>query len=86
MRTLTEMQKETGCRYRDIYRVIIANKLTPVHYENRQRYYADITVNFIYKILYFERKLNIVTIESKMNKPEKQEPFEDFKKRTYGRK
>lgn len=41
--------------------------------------------DLIHQILYFEGKITEITLESKMNVPEIQEPFEDFKKRTYGR-
>jgi len=41
--------------------------------------------NRVIQVLYLERKVTEIIFESKMNKPEEQEPFEEFKKRIYGK-
>jgi len=89
MKTISQIAKEAGVTYRDVYSVIIANKITPVSYKEHERYrlYAQIQIDLIHKVLYFERKCNVVILESSMNKKEAPDydAFRKFKKETYGK-
>lgn len=86
MKTAGEMAKECGCSYNDVQSIIVSNNLTPVSYLGAKRLFSQIQEDFIYKTLYFERKCFVLTLESKMNKPEEQESWEVFKAKTYGKK
>lgn len=89
MKTVSQMARECGCKYSDVQNVITSNKMKSAECRGTYRLFSQIQEDFIYKTLYFERKCFILTLESKMNKPEpkaEQEPFEEFKKRVYGRK
>lgn len=71
MKTISQIAKESGCTYDSVYRVILNNNLVPVSYTEKNRFYAKIQIDFIFKILYFEMKCNLITLESSMNKLEK---------------
>jgi len=68
MKSISEIAKQAGCLYENVYRVIINNRFTPAGYNGTIKLYAPIQVDFIFKILYFERKIDYVILESSMNK------------------
>ena len=67
MKTISEMAVECGCTYHSVYAVILDLRLTPIDYSGKERYYHRSQIDLIYKTLYFKRKCDILTIESKMN-------------------
>jgi hypothetical protein len=69
MKTTQQIAKATGCTYDAVYRAVLNNKLTPVSYEDKFRMYGQSQIDFIFKILYFGRKMNFITYESKLNDP-----------------
>jgi hypothetical protein len=69
MKSITQIAQAAGCTYDAVHRVILNNKLTPVSYEDKFRMYHQTQIDFIFKILYFERKMTFITLESKMNDP-----------------
>lgn len=69
MKTIQEIATAAGCDYQSVYRVILNNKLTPISYEDKFRMYGQSQIDFIFKILYFERKMTFITFESKLNDP-----------------
>lgn len=53
---------------------------------NGKRYIDQYQEEYIQQILIYEGKLDCFIFESKMHEVQEQEPFEEFKKRVYGRK
>lgn len=67
MKTISEMAKCAEVTYRNVNDCILYNKLTPIKYDGKDRFYSKLQEDFIYKQLYFARLTNIITFESKMN-------------------
>ncbi len=80
------MAKECGIVWQRVREVVRKEKIIPAKIIGRKQFYNEYQEEYIHSILYFSLICKELTIESKINKPEKQEPFEDFKKRVYGRK
>jgi len=66
--TIAQIANTIGCTFRDVLFVILQTKLTPVIYVENQRMYSKHQIDFIYKLLYFDRKCTFEIIESKINK------------------
>jgi len=84
MKKISQIAKECGVTYSLINEVIRKEGFVcqNLGFKTLTKEQEDV----IHSILYFEGKITEITLESKMNIPEIQEPFEDFKKRTYGRR
>jgi len=68
LKTISQIAKEAGCTFRNVYEVIKKNKIKPIYYDKKTiRIYARIQIELIFKVLYFEGKCNVITLESKMN-------------------
>lgn len=67
MKTISEMAKFAGVTYRNVNDCLLFNKMKPVAYDGKNRFYCKIQEDFIYKQLYFARLTNMITFESKMN-------------------
>lgn len=86
MKKISQIAKECGVEYYVVSEIIrkegfVCEKLGFKTLTKEQE-------DLIHQILYFEGKITEITLESRINSPEPpvyQEPFEDFKKRTYGR-
>ena len=87
MKLISQIAKETGCTYEEVYRA--AKNNGQLINDNQYRHKLNkMQENFVLKILYFERKCDVVIFESKMNRVESKEElfekFREFKKMTYG--
>jgi len=88
MKKISQIAKECGVTYREIETVIKKEGFI-CEKQGRFKVVTPHQEELIHNILYFEGKITEITLESKMNIPEPpkyQEPFEEFKKRTYGRR
>jgi len=78
MKKISQVAKESGVTYEVVSEIIrkegfVCQKLGHITLTKEQE-------DLIHQILYFEGKISEITLESKMNVPEIQEPLEDFKK------
>lgn len=86
MKTISDMAKAAGVNYRQVYDVVLSNKITPVGYDGTKKLYCKLQEDFIYKILYFCRFTNFITFESKINNPNfEEERFLEHKRKTYNK-
>jgi len=88
MKKISKIAKECGVTYREIEAVIKKEGII-CDKKGQFKMVTPYQEELIHEILYFEGKIKEITLESKMNIPEPpkyQEPFEEFKKRTYGRR
>ena len=81
MKKISQISKETGVDYREIYRVIQLQNITP-NKEGKFTRLDSYQEDLIHQYLYYSGKFNELIIESKMNV---KETFEEFKQRTYTR-
>jgi len=86
MTTITQIANLYRLNYDVVYRAAQRMYITPIKKGLRIRLYNEWQVMLIIENLWHCGKVDGFIYESSMNKPEKQEPFEDFKKRVYGRK
>lgn len=71
MKSISKIAKECGVSYQDIARIIHRDDLI-VHQQDRPRILVtEKQEEYIIGILFFERKSNFITLESKMNYPDK---------------
>ena len=82
MKKISQISKETNVNYREIYRVMQLQNITP-NKESKFIKLDSYQEDLIHQYLYYSGKFEELTIESKMNIPEKQETFQEFKLRTY---
>lgn len=83
MRTISEIAKTYKLNYDVVYRAANRLHINPVLKGNKISYYDQYQEELIVDNLFYVGRIEYVIFESKMNKPEEQEPFEEFKRRTY---
>ena len=83
MKSAHQIAKETGLQWQQIANLLRKEEFTPAKKKGKFNYYNKHQEEIMHNILYFECMAKEVTFESKMNKPEPQECFADFKLRTY---
>lgn len=81
MKLISQISKETGIEYREIYRVMQLQNITP-NKESKFIRLDSYQEDLIHQYLYYSGKFDELIIESKMNVLE---TFEEFKQRTYTR-
>lgn len=86
MKTPKDIAKMCDTGWLLVYRAIQRMNIVPVHTSGRKSYYDEYQVELIIDNLFYTGKMTHIILESKMNVPEVEESFADFKKRTYGRK
>jgi len=80
MKKISQVAKEFGMTYDKLEYILSAQGFVLEKISNRY-HINEFQVSMLIELL----KISEITLESKMNVPEIQEPFEDFKKRTYSR-
>jgi len=85
MKTISQISKICGTTWEIVYRSIQRLNIIPVHKKGRINYYDDFQLELIIDNLFYAGKIKYLIYESKMNIPEVEESFEEFKKRTYTR-
>ena len=80
MKKISQISKETNVNYREIYRVMQLQNITP-NKEGKFIRLDSYQEDLIHQYLYYSGKFEELIIESKMNV---KETFEEFKQRTYG--
>jgi len=86
LKTPQQISKICGTTWGIVYIAIQRLNIVPVHKKGRINYYDDFQVELIVDNLFYTGKIKYLIYESKMNIPEIEESFEEFKKRTYGKK
>jgi len=86
MKSIHQIAKECGLGYSQVVLIVKNEHIVPAKKKGRYQYFDKWQEDLIHERLYFSCACNEITLESKMNKPEIQESWESFKKRTYGRK
>lgn len=83
MKRISQIAKDCNVPYYEVNEIIRKEEF--VLSKNKFRVLTPQQEDLVHNILYFEGKITEITLESKMNIPEIQESFSDFKTRTYGR-
>lgn len=85
MKLISQISKETGVEHRELYRVMRLQNITP-NKEGKFIKLDPFQEDLIHQYLYYSGKFQELTIESKMNIPEKKMTLTEFKKINYGLK
>lgn len=85
MKTITEIAKTCDTSRDNAYSAAKRIGIIPAKQGLRIAYYDEYQEFLIIEHLWYIGKVDTLIFESKMNKPDPQESFADFKKRTYGR-
>lgn len=83
MKSAHQIAKETGLQWQQIANLLRKEEFTPAKKVGKFNYYDKHQEEIMHNILYFECMAKEVVFESKMNKPERQETFNEFKLRMY---
>lgn len=84
MKRISKIAKECNLTYGKVYRTMEVNRIIPTNINGFC--FLDIyQEDLLHYCLYRLGVLEYVVFESKMNKEEPVESFEEFKKRTYGK-
>jgi len=86
MKTPQDIAKRCGITWETVYRAIQRLNIIPVHAKGRIKYYDEFQFELIIDHLFYAGKIQFLIFESKMNIPEVEDSFTEFKLRTYGRK
>lgn len=79
MKTIAQLAKEINVPSHEIYRIVKRDQLSTTKRQNNISLTPEQQV-YITRVMFFERKTDYITYESKMNV---KETFESFKQRTY---
>lgn len=79
MKTISQLAKEINVPSHEIYRIVKRDELSTTKRQNNISLTPEQQV-YISRVMFFERKTDYITYESKMNV---KETFEEFKERTY---
>jgi hypothetical protein len=69
MKSISQIAQAAGCTYHQVEDIIKKEKLISSAHYGQLRKYNQEAIDKIFTILYFERKMNFITLESKMNDP-----------------
>jgi hypothetical protein len=69
MKSISQIAKAAGCTYHEVEGIIKKEKLISSSHYGQMKKYKQTEIDKIFTILYFERKMNFITLESKMNDP-----------------
>lgn len=83
MTSIKQLSKQINIDPKEIYRIIKRDNLILPQQDRLRVYLTELQCEYITRIMFFNGKCDFVILESKMNNPDKEEAFEDFKLRTY---
>jgi len=86
MRTVSQITKHCGTNRENITRAAKRLGIVPSKKTGRTIYFDEYQEFLIIEHLFYTGKTQFLIFESKMNIPEVEESFTDFKLRTYGKK
>ena len=81
MKSIAQLAKEINVPSHEIYRIVKRDQLSTTKRQNNISLTQEQQV-YITRVMFFERKTDYITYESKMNV---KETFDEFKERTYTR-
>lgn len=79
MKSIAQLAKEINVPSHEIYRIVKRDQLSTTKRQNNISLTQEQQV-YITRVMFFERKTDYITYESKMNV---KETFDEFKERTY---
>jgi hypothetical protein len=83
MTSIKQLSKQINIDPKEIYRIIRRDNLITQEQDRLRVYLTDLQCEYITRIMFFNGKCDFIILESKMNTPEPQETFNEFKERTY---
>jgi hypothetical protein len=83
MTSIKQLSKQINIDRREIYRIIKRDNLILPQQDRLRVYLTKLQCEYITRIMFFNGKCDFIILESKMNTPEPQETFNEFKERVY---
>jgi hypothetical protein len=69
LKSISQIAKAAGCTYHEVEGIIKKENIISSSHYGQMKKYNQPEIDKIFTILYFERKMNFITLESKMNEP-----------------